>query len=1019
MNWRTVAFIILLGLYAGFWIVPKLLSGNTNLSVNPEWGPVLFLLLGTPGILLAMVHKRALILWVRYLKNYRLEQVPFTYIDGTMLFILFGGIGIYSSWDQLALNINVSALGELLLITTGISLGIFCGTIYLKGRALASGPLTQTKTASADYFIDEPIVTESDDLLNRNQFVEDLCNQIVNYPLPESFVFGLNGKWGEGKTSVLNLLRNKLKLREDVLVLEFDPWVFSSPEALIENFYDGIHKCLNQRFLLPNLRKLIIRYRKLLVSGLKLKGIDFDLSWTDESLNQLKTKIESLIEKTSTKLVILIDDIDRLRERDDLLQIFKLVKLSGRFKKTVYVLSFDPMEVNAILNPNNSTDFSYLEKIVQAKVSLPPAEQKSIDHYLYFSTEDGQISAIDKLLKNLAIDKTEIEKFEENFSYIYITQLSKLFFSLRRVKVYLNGLYQRLPSVKEEVHLQDFLILEAIRVFYPSVYEDMIANPWIYLPPWGETAFIIFPPEFRTKDEKKYSLIKGHIEKLVKDQKKGEVLLKLLQILFIELENAFSESPIGHDPLELEYRRQKRLSHPEVFWKYFTLSVPTKELPDHTIESLIDHWNGLDHGELKEDFKTQVPKYSQRKQLTELFKKLILFMPKIECGASRELIKYLYQNTNLFRKDGKTIFQDSEYSAAKNLLFHLIDKNLPSEEIGDVLFELVQATPSFDLAVRLVAYVRESSDDLLNIHKQGNFDGLRTLLGERLTEYFIIGNRNIFDEEESYAFIMAQWGTYSPQDNLKVNDYVFRLVEENHTVIGRLLVVYIFNIGNLIRLNFRREDFAKIYDENKLYELAKRYLDSSYSNQDEKKAVEIFISQYEERRQAAAHTITQQSNKLKFMNANNQGLQLFRNGEYVLALEEFNRALDITDWNDEFLWIPQVRMEKWRTLLELALKSEAENRNQYFSAAQKIASNEAEIQELFNAAYPTGADQAPQELYCCMFYYLQWDAAPTEEKDAMKNKFEVHFNIATSQGTSGHSHEIMTRCGELAAKISQ
>jgi hypothetical protein len=184
-------------------------------------------------------------------------------------------------------------------------------------------------------------------------------------------------------------------------------------------------------------------------------------------------------------------------------------------------------------------------------------------------------------------------------------------------------------------------------------------------------------------------------------------------------------------------------------------------------------------------------------------------------------------------------------------------------------------------------------------------------------------------------------------------------------------------------------------------------------------SVETFIRQYEERRRAAALETTQQSNKQKFMNANSQGLQLFRKGEYALALQEFNQALGITDWNDEYHWVPQVRLEKWRTLLELALKSETENRKQYLSAAQKIASNEAEIQELFNAAYPTGADQAPQELYCCMFYYLQWDAAPTKEKDAMKNKFEVHFNIATSQGTSGHSHEIMTRCGELAAKISQ
>ena len=55
MNWRMVICIILLGLYTGFGVVPALLSGDTNLSINPEWSPVLILLLDTPGILLASV----------------------------------------------------------------------------------------------------------------------------------------------------------------------------------------------------------------------------------------------------------------------------------------------------------------------------------------------------------------------------------------------------------------------------------------------------------------------------------------------------------------------------------------------------------------------------------------------------------------------------------------------------------------------------------------------------------------------------------------------------------------------------------------------------------------------------------------------------------------------------------------------------------------------------------------------------------------------------------------------------
>ena len=68
------------------------------------------------------------------------------------------------------------------------------------------------------YYPDDPITDEIEDVLDRKEFVDDLYKQIINYPLSNSFVFGLLGSWGEGKTSVLNLLSNKLYNNKDVIV---------------------------------------------------------------------------------------------------------------------------------------------------------------------------------------------------------------------------------------------------------------------------------------------------------------------------------------------------------------------------------------------------------------------------------------------------------------------------------------------------------------------------------------------------------------------------------------------------------------------------------------------------------------------------------------------------------------------------------------------------------------------------------------------------------------------------------
>ncbi|MBA3613264.1 MAG: hypothetical protein H0W49_10210 [Nitrospirales bacterium] len=452
-----------------------------------------------------------------------------------------------------------------------------------------------------------------------------------------------------------------------------------------------------------------------------------------------------------------------------------------------------------------------------------------------------------------------------------------------------------------------------------------------------------------------------------------------------------------------------------MFWNYFTRSVPATEVPDHVVESFIVSWNGFGQDEIGENVDSHLSGLRKRKQPTELWQKRHIFLPTLTRETSALLIECLYKNMHFFRREGADIFQDSESSAAVRLLFDLIDNKLVIDDFEVVLSDLVEKTPSFELAIRIVDNVRSRMRDVFNIPEQGNFYALSSLLDKRLTAHFIEGKRNIFNEEKNYGYILAQWGTYQPQNNLKVNEYVFGLVEEDHTVIGKVLVVYTSNHGDQTGVRFKWEDLVKLYDEKRLYERASRFHDSSYSTEDERKAVEIFMSQYEERKWAAEREMTQQSNKQRFLEANSQGIQLFRIGQYELALEAFNRASDITDWNDEFQWILFLELQQWHTLLELGLKSEGDVRTQFLSSARKIASNDVEIRDLFNSAFPKGAAQATQELYCCIFYYLQWEVASAIEKDSMKNHFEAHFRLATGKGTSGGTEQITKRCSELGA----
>lgn len=52
---------------------------------------------------------------------------------------------------------------------------------------------------------DIPIQSSHDDLLDRKNFAKQLAQSILNYDQNDSFNIGLYGKWGSGKTSVLNM----------------------------------------------------------------------------------------------------------------------------------------------------------------------------------------------------------------------------------------------------------------------------------------------------------------------------------------------------------------------------------------------------------------------------------------------------------------------------------------------------------------------------------------------------------------------------------------------------------------------------------------------------------------------------------------------------------------------------------------------------------------------------------------------------------------------------------------------
>ena len=83
---------------------------------------------------------------------------------------------------------------------------------------------------------DNPIRMPEDDALGRAKVARSFAAQVLSLDVSEGVVVGVLGPWGSGKTSFVNLARVHLE-EAGISILDFNPWMFSGAEQLVEAFF--------------------------------------------------------------------------------------------------------------------------------------------------------------------------------------------------------------------------------------------------------------------------------------------------------------------------------------------------------------------------------------------------------------------------------------------------------------------------------------------------------------------------------------------------------------------------------------------------------------------------------------------------------------------------------------------------------------------------------------------------------------------------------------------------------------
>lgn len=430
---------------------------------------------------------------------------------------------------------------------------------------------------NGNVFGDEAIRGADQDLLNREQFVNVLSNAIWPRQGNAPLVVALSGKWGSGKTSVLNMLTEKLKgFDPKPMVVRFNPWLYGDIDQLITMFFRELATRLAKTdhrnageiaSKLLHTAGLVVGFANSSAGELLKAGAEtVDKLKEESSLEDERDKIDSALSEMDQRLVVLIDDVDRL-EPKSVQAVMKLLRLTADFTNTTYVVAFDRRIVREALEEQGVPDgAAYLEKIFQVSFDLPLPDESELDRILlHFLSE--------------ALEEAG-EVFEtQRFGNLYHSGFRKRFQHLRDIKRYVNGLRLLYPAVREEVDLIDFMGLELIRCFQPDVYRR-IRNAKSFLAPGN------LPISYREMTREKVNEGLKEIFEGV-EQAQRAPLLDVLKFLFPFIQRV-DGSGTHRISVRPEWSQQGLLRAPDKFDTFFLFDVPRREIGRHELSTFRD-----------------------------------------------------------------------------------------------------------------------------------------------------------------------------------------------------------------------------------------------------------------------------------------------------------------------------------------------------------------------------------------------------------------------------------------------
>ncbi|MBS6392548.1 MAG: NTPase [Veillonella sp.] len=632
-----------------------------------------------------------------------------------------------------------------------------------------------------NYNSDKPIESSEQDLLGRTTFSKQLGEAIYKYDGKDGLVIGVFGKWGTGKTSILNMVVNEINYlsendEEKPIIVNFSPWNYTDKDNLISLFFRVLKNKLNMdkyEEVRKKIGKALTDYSDALDaltlfpmvgSGLatilktiaKAQGAELA---KDVDIDKTKENLVSVLGDTNQKIIVIIDDIDRLTNIQ-IRDIFQLVKQVGNFPNIIYVLSMDRDVVCRALESVHDIDGAeYLEKIVQIPFEIPVLMKPKLKEIF--------LAKLDDTVNDISDDNVNINKYY--WSEIFINCIEPYIKTLRDVNRVINTFQFRYKLLSTETSLEDVVALTTIEVLEPQLYQWIGSNKDLLCSTANYSSLFVSMEK------------KGYREYIVNELKNiginADIAIKFLTTLFPVFANEMGFNNSGH--LSSNIKESLRIAQEERFDSYFMFDLRAIPVTRYVINDCI---NKMALNDLITTI-TQINNDGNIEYFIDELRSLVDTIPYDRLGLlSSVILNQLYtfsNNSGFFRLSAYTkaefltfdimsrINDESErYSLIKNVL-----ENINKEQLGT----LASFINKIEISHGRLAGKEENIDkQLISLHYLNNIEEIYISKINEITQAEVIIDMSGFN----IAFYL-----WECLDKDKAQSYLNNILKEDYNIL--------------------------------------------------------------------------------------------------------------------------------------------------------------------------------------------------------------------------------------------